>query len=669
MNGNYRVGDIVLGEWKLAKLLGQGSYGKVFEGEREDFGIVYTAAIKIITIPQSQSEVQSTRAEGLDDESITSYFRSMVEEMVQEFGIMSKLKGTSNIVSYEDHRVIPHSEGIGWDIIIRMECLRPMLDYMGKRVLEPKEVAKIGVDMCKALELCEMQSIIHRDIKPENMFVNDLGDFKLGDFGIARTFERKTSNMSKKGTYTYMAPEIYKEEPYDARVDIYSLGIVLYRFLNNNRAPFLPLTGPMTHGQREQALMRRISGAPLPPPCGATGTLADIVLKACAYRPEDRWQTPGEMRVALERWLLNGDEEPPKPEEEEEEEEGTVFAPRPARPIPAKAPAEEVDGTVSAFSSSLPRRTQAPASAATPAPAPAVKTPAPAEEAPISFASPTMGPQYKPIPKPTQVQTPAPAPAPRVQTPEPAPIAQTPAPEFKVQTPAPAPVTQTPAPAVKVQTPAPAPAPPTPAPAVKIQTPAPAPAPPTPAPAVKVQAPVQEEPISFASPTVGPKFSPPAYTPATGKVRTPLQEEPISFASPTAGPKSRPQAASVTKPAAQAEKASAHAAPVRFSTPGSVQKPEKKQEPAPAPAPEKKETPAGGKSKRPLILGGAALVLVIAVLVVLFLTGVLGGSPDPTPTPSPTPTAASSTPAPSPTPDPGSAYVDDNWDDTPIYGG
>ena len=93
MNGNYRVGDTVLGEWKLTKLLGQGSYGKVFEGEREDFGVIYKAAIKIITIPQNESEIQSTRAEGLDDASITAYFRSMVEEMVKEFALMSKLKG------------------------------------------------------------------------------------------------------------------------------------------------------------------------------------------------------------------------------------------------------------------------------------------------------------------------------------------------------------------------------------------------------------------------------------------------------------------------------------------------------------------------------------------------------------------------------------------------
>ena len=57
MNGHYDIGELVLGDWKLVRLLGEGSYGRVYEAEREDFGVVYKAAIKIITIPQSRSEI------------------------------------------------------------------------------------------------------------------------------------------------------------------------------------------------------------------------------------------------------------------------------------------------------------------------------------------------------------------------------------------------------------------------------------------------------------------------------------------------------------------------------------------------------------------------------------------------------------------------------------
>ena len=279
MNGEYKIGETVRGTWTLVKLLGEGAYGKVYEAHREDFGTTYKAAVKIMSIPQSQSEVESARAEGYDDDSVTAYFRSFVEEVVQEFALMSRLKGMTNIVSYEDHSVTERTEGIGWDILIRMELLTPMLKYMSSHRMTRSDVIKLGIDICKALELCQKYNIIHRDIKPENIFISETGDYKLGDFGVARTLEKTTGGLSKKGTYTYMAPEIYKDEKYGSSVDIYSLGIVLYRLLNNNRAPFLPEPPkPITHSERERGLVRRISGEPLPPPANADGRLAEIVL-------------------------------------------------------------------------------------------------------------------------------------------------------------------------------------------------------------------------------------------------------------------------------------------------------------------------------------------------------------------------------------------------------
>ena len=109
-----------------------------------------------------------------------------------------------------------------------MEYLTSFMDYCAEKQLTEKEVIKLGMDLSKALEYCRKLKIIHRDIKPENIFVSRFGDFKLGDFGIARELERTMSGFSKKGTYSYMAPEMYKGEKYDSRVDIYSLGIVLY---------------------------------------------------------------------------------------------------------------------------------------------------------------------------------------------------------------------------------------------------------------------------------------------------------------------------------------------------------------------------------------------------------------------------------------------------------
>ena len=311
MNHQYKPGDIVLGNWKLTQLIGEGSFGRVFEARREDFGAVYKAAVKIITIPQSQAELKSARAEGMDEDSLSTYFRSFAEEIVREFALMSKLKGTANIVSYEDHTVVQHEDGVGWDIIIRMELLTPLLDYSVSNAFTRQKVIQLGIDICRALELCQKFNIIHRDIKPENIFISELDDFKLGDFGIARTVEKTSSGLSKKGTYTYMAPEVYREGTYGPSVDMYSLGIVLYRLLNDNRSPFLPeYPATITHSDREAALAKRLRGEALPPPKHAEGRLAEIVLKACSYQAKDRYSSPLQLRQELEEILYKQPEAP-----------------------------------------------------------------------------------------------------------------------------------------------------------------------------------------------------------------------------------------------------------------------------------------------------------------------------------------------------------------------
>ena len=300
----YRPGAQVLGDWNIVSCLGAGSYGKVFEIERSEFGQTYRAALKVITVPQSSAEVRSVISEGMSVSQAEAYFHGIVEELMHEFSIMFKLKGTANIVSCEDLRVLEHPDGIGWDILIRMELLHPLLPYVYEHPMARRDIIRLGIDICKALELCQRYNIIHRDIKPENIFISDNGDYKLGDFGIARTIERTTSGLSKKGTYSYMAPEVYAGKEYGFSVDTYSLGLVLYRMLNKNRGPFLPQPPEaITFSSREQALARRMSGEPLPRPFYGEGRLGEIVLKACAFDPKDRYSSPQQLRQELEAIL------------------------------------------------------------------------------------------------------------------------------------------------------------------------------------------------------------------------------------------------------------------------------------------------------------------------------------------------------------------------------
>lgn len=200
MNINdYKKYEPFWGKWYLSKELGRGAYGSVYEAETRDFGNM-KSALKIVSIPSSPAEVDSYRAEhiGADEKSVSSYFYGIVEDFLKEISIMSQLKGKSNIVSIEDYEVKEHTDSIGWDIFIRMEILSSLGNYFSNRPITEKDVVKIGIDICRALEECEKKNIIHRDIKQSNIFVSDSGDYKLGDFGVARTLEKTSSGLSKK---------------------------------------------------------------------------------------------------------------------------------------------------------------------------------------------------------------------------------------------------------------------------------------------------------------------------------------------------------------------------------------------------------------------------------------------------------------------------------------
>ena len=284
--------------WETVRLIGRGGFGAVYEIQRTMFNDTEQAALKVITVPQNESDIEEMYSEGYDEETITSTFQTYLENIVAEYSLMRKLNGNSNIVNCDDFRYVQHDDGIGWDIFIKMELLTALPKVLPAQVPEDM-VLKIARDMCAALDLCSEHKIIHRDIKPQNIFVSKHGDYKLGDFGIAKTVE-KTMGGTKIGTYKYMAPEVYNNQPYGTTADIYSLGLVLYWLLNEKRMPFLPLPpAKLRVGAEEEARNRRLSGETLPEPAHGPDWLKRIVLKACAYDPRDRYQTAREMRLDL----------------------------------------------------------------------------------------------------------------------------------------------------------------------------------------------------------------------------------------------------------------------------------------------------------------------------------------------------------------------------------
>ena len=269
-------------EWKITEKIGEGSFGKVYKACRSEQGTTFYSAIKVITIPSNPGELSSVRSESPNEQSVKEYFQGLVDECIQEVSTMEYFRGNSHVVSVEDYKVVEYLDDIGWDIYIRMEYLTSFMEYCAGRALSEDDVLRLGIDLCKALEYCQCQNIIHRDIKPENIFVSRFGEFKLGD--------------------SYMAPEMYKGEAYDSRVDIYSLGIVLYKLRNHNRLPFISLEKQLiTYRDKENALNKRMAGEKLPRPAEAGDAFAEVILKACAFDREERYANAEEFREALER--------------------------------------------------------------------------------------------------------------------------------------------------------------------------------------------------------------------------------------------------------------------------------------------------------------------------------------------------------------------------------
>ena len=288
--------------WKIESLIGSGGFGKVYKARKELLGQKETySAIKVIRIPNDPAELSNMKSSRMDEKSIREYYKASVEQLTNEIELMDRMKSASHVVTIEDYKVVEESETIGWSIYIRMELLTNLNTFIQEKGMSTQDVVKMGIDVLTGLEFCHQEKLIHRDIKPDNIFVSKFGEYKIGDFGISREIENTSVTLSQKGTKAYMAPEIVRMEPYGHLVDIYALGLTLYEILNNGRLPFLPPYPEQYFSQdMVRAIARRISGKEELPEIQGIGRLNDIIRKACAHNPEDRYQSAKDMKADLQ---------------------------------------------------------------------------------------------------------------------------------------------------------------------------------------------------------------------------------------------------------------------------------------------------------------------------------------------------------------------------------
>ena len=290
-------------DWELLEPLSSGASGVVYRACRKGYP-EYQSAVKVINIPPDKEETEELRQTGMTDEQIQSLYQWRTDRTVAGIQRMEHFKGMSNLVSIEDFRIEPAEDGYGSRVYVRMEYLKPLPAYLADKRMEEEETIRMGVDLCKALEILHDSGVIHQDIKPDNIFVNDrlpYGQvFKLGDLDMMRALSDSAGREEIRGTPSYMAPEIPAGQTPDVRTDLYELGLTLYQIANENRLPFLPKRQFSSHHDLEIATQMRFSGTELPAPEGVSIAFFSILQKACAFRPEQRFVSATEMRKALE---------------------------------------------------------------------------------------------------------------------------------------------------------------------------------------------------------------------------------------------------------------------------------------------------------------------------------------------------------------------------------
>ena len=290
-------------EWVFLEELGKGTYGTVYKAYKKENNKTIYSAIKHISLPKTQKQIEKYIKKGyiktIDD--IVYYYKEVIECLIKEIEITKELKNKNNIVNCEEYLIKEKENGeLGYDIYIRMELLTSLNKYISKNKITEKDVIKIGKDISHALQICNEHNIIHRDVKTSNIFIDEFGNYKLGDFGIAQ----KTTNIEtkKRGSYNFMSPEMYKQEKIDISNDIYSLGIVMYRLLNNKNVPFIDKNTIIIDNEDEKkAFEKRIKGEEVPNIEGVNKELMNIVKKACAYNKQERYQTPQELLEDLNK--------------------------------------------------------------------------------------------------------------------------------------------------------------------------------------------------------------------------------------------------------------------------------------------------------------------------------------------------------------------------------
>ncbi|MEA2197966.1 MAG: eukaryotic-like serine/threonine-protein kinase [Solirubrobacteraceae bacterium] len=257
------------GRYELHAVIGEGTFGRVYRGR--DRRLARPVAVKVIK-PWWAEDPEWVRSFELEAQLLA---RVNDPGIVQIFDVGHAKEGLYYVAELVDGE--------------------SLADRLQRGPLSAPEARGIAEQLCRALTRAHAQRVIHRDIKPANVLISARGQVKVGDFGVARLAEGSTDGAGATivGTPRYMAPEQARGGRTGPATDVYGVGVVLYEMLAG-RPPFAEKTAV-------ELALRHLHDPPPPLPRSTPVALKEIVERALAKRPEDRYRSAGAMADALAR--------------------------------------------------------------------------------------------------------------------------------------------------------------------------------------------------------------------------------------------------------------------------------------------------------------------------------------------------------------------------------
>jgi len=241
--------------------------------------------VKVISVPASQVQLDALLLTGAysDSGSAMDYFKEQAEGVEREAQLLKKLAKLEGYLPYDNWQVEAMEENrLGYDIYLISSYKRSLEKYMRRNTMTHLGAVNLGLDLCSALAIARRAGYIYADLKPTNIFISEGKQYRIGDLGSLELEGLKYTSLPSKYISEYTAPELRDAlNTVNTTVDTYAVGMILYRIYNNGQLPKI---------EEDEALL---------PPANADYELAEVILKACAADPKDRFTDPMEMGRAL----------------------------------------------------------------------------------------------------------------------------------------------------------------------------------------------------------------------------------------------------------------------------------------------------------------------------------------------------------------------------------